>query len=79
MGMAFAVHPLAGARIAQHLDRAEFEHARADALEHMRLALPFEHDAVDSMSVQQMRQEQAGRAAADDRDLSAAHACPPAD
>ena len=77
MRMAFAVHPLAGARIAQNLDRAEFEHAGADAFQHIRFRLPLDDDAVDSMPMQQMGEEQAGRAAADDRDLSPAHACPP--
>ena len=39
----------------------------------MRLGLPFDDNAVDRMQMQQMRQEQARRPAADDRDLSAAH------
>ncbi len=73
MRMAFAVHPFASARIAQHLDGAVFEHAGADALQDISFGLPLEDDAVDSLSVQQMGQKQAGRAAADDRDLSAAH------
>ena len=49
MRMAFAVHPLARARFAQHLNGAEFKHAGADALQHIGLRLPLENDAVDSM------------------------------
>ena len=52
-------------------DRARFEHAGANALQHMGLRLPLEHDAVDSVALQHMRKQQAGRSAADDRDLSA--------
>ena len=77
MRMAFAIHAFAGARIAQHLNGAEFEHAGTDAFQHIRFRLPLDDDAVDSMAVQQMGEEQASRAAADDRDLRPAHACPP--
>ena len=77
MRMTFAVHPFAGAAIAQHLDGAEFEHAGADALQHIGFRLPLDDDAVDSMAVQQMGEKQAGRTAADDRDLGPAHACSP--
>ena len=71
--MTFAIHAFAGARLAQNLDRSEFEHPGADAFQHIGFRLPLEDDAVDSMAVQQMREEQASRAAADDRDLSALH------
>ena len=77
MRMTFAIHALARARIAQHLNGAEFEHPGADALQHVGFRLPLDDDAVDSMAVQQMREEQASRAAADDRDLSPAHGYPP--
>ncbi len=75
--VAFALHPLAQARLPQKLDRSPFEHAGADPLQHMRLRLPFEHDAVDPAEVKQMRQEHARRTAADDRDLGALHDIPP--
>ena len=77
MRMTFAIHAFAGARIAQNLDGAEFEHPGADAFQHIGFRLPLDDDAVDSMAVQQMREEQASRTAADDRDLSPAHACSP--
>ena len=71
--MAFSVHSLPEAGVAQQLDRALFQHPGANALQDMRLALPLEHDAVDPAEVQHVRQEHAGWAAADDRDLSALH------
>ena len=77
MRMAFAVHPLARARVTQHLNGAVFKHAGADALEHIGFRLPLDDDAVDFITMQQMREEQASRTAADDRDLSAAHLLPP--
>ena len=73
MRMALAVHPLSGPRIAQDLDRAEFEHAGADALEHMRSCLALDDDTVEPESIKQVRQKEAGRAAPDDRDLGARH------
>ena len=47
MRMTFAVHALARARLAQHLNRAEFEHPGANALQHIGFRLPLEDDAVD--------------------------------
>ena len=73
MRVTFAIHAFAGARIAQNLNGAEFEHPGADAFQHIGFRLPLDDDAVDSVAVQQMREEQASRAAADDRDLSARH------
>ena len=61
MGVTFAVHPFAGARLAQELDRPGFKHAGANAGEDMRLCLPFEDDAVDVMLMQQMGEQHAGR------------------
>ena len=75
--MTFAIHAFAGARFAQHLNGTEFKHPGADAFQHIRFRLPLDDDAVDSMAVQQMREEQASRTAADNRDLSPAHACSP--
>src|SRR5271166_6830776 len=46
--VAFLVHPLPDPGVAQELDRAVFQHAGPNALEHMRLGLALEHDAVDS-------------------------------
>src|SRR5215470_912374 len=69
--MALPVHALAEADFAQQPDATGLQHAGADALEHIGAALALQHDAVDAAPVQNMRQQQTGRAAADDRDLSA--------
>ena len=69
MGMAFAIHARAEPDLAQQRDGAGLEHAGADALQHMGAALPFQDDAVDAVAMEHMGQEQAGRAAADDRHL----------
>src|SRR5690349_3504788 len=71
MRVAFPVHALAKAHLAQQCDRTGFQHAGADAPEHVSPALPFQHNGVDTAAVQNMRQQQTGRAAADDRDLGA--------
>ena len=79
VGVAFAVHSLAKARLAQQLHRSWLEDPGADASQHMRLRLPLEHDAVDSAEVKQVRQEHARGSAADNRHLSALHAVLPRD
>ena len=73
MGMALAFHPLAEPDIPQQFDGAVFEHAGADALEHVVPGLPLHHDAVDAVEMQHMGQQHAGRSAADDCDLRAFH------
>ena len=71
MRMAFAVHALAEPDLAQQRDSAGLEHAGANAPEHMGAALPFQHDAVNAVAMKDVRQQQPGRAAADDRHLGA--------
>jgi hypothetical protein len=66
---ALAVHPLADARLAQGVHRALLEHAGAHALDHVLLVAVLEHDRLDPVQVQEMREQQAGRAGADDADL----------
>jgi hypothetical protein len=73
MGMTLALHPLAEPDIAQQLHGAIFEHAGADALEHVIPGLPLEHDAVDAIEMQHVGQQHAGRSTADDCDLRAFH------
>src|SRR4029078_10237114 len=73
--VAFTVHPFACARVAQDFDRTVFEHAGADALEDMRFCLALDDDAVDGVEMEQMRQEEVGRAGANDSDLSARPVC----
>src|SRR5271166_6424565 len=69
--VAFPVHPLPDAGVAQKLDRAVFQDAGANSLQDMRLGLPLEHDAVDAAEMQHVGQEEARRPPADDRNLGA--------
>ena len=41
--------------------------------QHMLAALPFQDDAIYAISMKNMRQQQAGRSAADDRNLGPLH------
>ena len=72
--LAFAVHALAALRLAHQRGEAVLQHAGADAAEHVLAALPLQHDGVDALQVQQLRQQQPRRAAADDANLGL-HAC----
>jgi AraC-like DNA-binding protein len=64
--LALAVHALAALRLAHQLGEAVLQHAGADAAEHVLAALPLEHDGVDALQVQQLRQHQPRGPAADD-------------
>ncbi|MBB6562332.1 hypothetical protein HNP48_005042 [Acidovorax soli] len=67
--MALAVHAFAQAATAQQIDRALLQHTGADARLDLRAAAVLQHHAVHSRLVQQMGQEQACGAAADDGHL----------
>ena len=66
---ALAVHPLADAGLAQRVHRALLEHAGAHALHDVVLVAVLEHDGLDPVQVQQVSEQQAGRAGPDDGDL----------
>ena len=66
VGMALAIHAPAEADGAQEVDRARLQNAGANPLQDIRPALPFQHDAVDAVEMENMGQKQPGRAAADD-------------
>ena len=75
---ALAVHALAHARLVEQVDADLLQHAGADTAEHIVGAALLEHDVVDAGLVQQLAEQQAGRAGADDDDLGAAgkgHGC----
>jgi hypothetical protein len=55
--------------LAQQRDGAVLQYAGADARQHVGATLLFQYDAIDAISVENMRQQQTGRAAADDRHL----------
>ena len=73
MRMAIAVHALAETGASRNRLTLPFSStpARGCALQHMGARLPFQHDGVDAVSIEDVRQQHARRAAADDRDLSA--------
>ena len=68
---AFALHTRADARLLEQIDRALLDHAGADAAQHVARRVPLEDDVVDAVLMQQLAQQQSGRARADDRDLRA--------
>ena len=68
---AFAVHARADAGLVEQIHRALLDDAGADAAEHIVAGLPLQDDVVDAGAVQQLPEQQAGRAGADDGDLGA--------
>ena len=70
-----AVHARADADLVQEVDAHLLEHAGADAAEHVLAGLPLEDHRVDAGLRQELPEQQARRAGADDRDLGP-RACP---
>jgi hypothetical protein len=68
------VHALAHARLVQQVGGDLFQHAGADAAQHVLRALAFQDDGVDAGFVQQLTEQQAGGACTDDGDLGS-HGC----
>ncbi len=66
MDLALAVHPLAAARLAHQGGEAVFQHAGADAAEHVVPGVPLQHHGLDALEVEQLGEQQARGAAADD-------------
>src|SRR5205807_4308631 len=60
------IHARAKSNLAQKLDRASLQNASANSFLHMGAAVPFQHDGVDAISVENMGQQQAGWATAND-------------
>jgi hypothetical protein len=54
---------------AQQLDRTRLERAGTNSMEHMLPGLPLQYDAVDAVSIEDVRQQQPGWSSADDRHL----------
>ena len=71
---ALARHPRAEPELVQQVDGALLEHARPDPGLDVVPAVALEHDRIDALPLQQMRQQQARRARADDADLGV-HDC----
>jgi hypothetical protein len=53
--MTFLIHSFTEPDVPQQLDGAALQHAYADALEHMVLALSFEDYALDPIEMQEVR------------------------
>ena len=66
MDQPFIVHPLAQTAFAQQIDRALLQHAGTHAMLDIFPAAVLQDDRVDTPQVQQMGQEQPGRAGTDD-------------
>ncbi len=64
-----AAQAIGHAQLVEQLDSALLQHAGAHAVLDVRAAAVLEHDRLDALAVQQVRQDQAGRAGPDDGDL----------
>jgi hypothetical protein len=71
MDQALAVHAAPGVGPVDERDGARFQHAGADAAEHMRPAAALQHDVVDAGEMQEAREDEPGRAGAEDGYLGA--------
>ncbi|MNN15392.1 hypothetical protein D3C81_1284940 [compost metagenome] len=69
MHQSLGVHALTHAGLTQQLYHALFKHAGADSTEYIVRGLTFENEGVDSGIVQQLAEQQARRAGANDGDL----------
>ncbi len=69
MHQAFDVHSLRHARFAKQIDGTAFQNSRADAPQHILRRLTLKNDRVDAGVVQELPQQQPGRASANNRDL----------
>ena len=66
---ALALQALADAEVDQRVDGALLQHARAHALLDVFAAAVLEQHAVDGLAAQQLGEDEAGRAGADDAHL----------
>jgi hypothetical protein len=66
MGMAFTIHTLPESDRTQQIDCSGLQHAGPNPLQYTLAALPFQHDAIDAISIEDMGQKQSSRPAADD-------------
>ena len=71
MRQAFPPHARPEAGLLQHIDDVVLQDAGADAVLDVGAGPRLDHDAVDAGEVQEMAEQQPGRAGADDRDLRA--------
>jgi hypothetical protein len=74
--MAFATHPFAEADSPQQVDRSRLQGTGPNTLQHMLSGLPFQYDAIDAISMEDVGQKQAGWPSSDDRHLGSHFHCP---
>ncbi len=67
--VALGVHPRTDPGVAQEAHRPPLQHTGADAAEDVLAALAFEHDAVDTGAIEQVREQRSGGSGTDDRHL----------
>ena len=65
------LHAFSDSRFPQHIDRALFEYPRADTTLYIFTRMTFQHDALNALQVQQMRQHQARGPGSHNADLCA--------
>jgi hypothetical protein len=70
-----ALKPLSDSGLHERVDTALLEHARTNPVLDVLAAAILEHDRLDSLQVQEVREQEARRTGADDADLRA-HAPP---
>ena len=67
---ALAAHALIKPKLGHQVDGALLQHAGAHAIFHVSAALRFEHDAVDPLAIEQVREKESRGPRADDSDLA---------
>ena len=71
---AFGMHARTDAHLVEQVDGGLLQHAGADAAEHVVAGLALEDHRVDAGLVQQLSEQQAGRAGANDDDVGKSRA-----
>ncbi len=71
--MTVAVYALTNAGLSQDLDRTPLEYAGPDTLHNVLSRFSLENDTFDSVSMQDLREQQSGRTASDNRYLRSHH------
>ena len=66
MGMAVTIHAVGEADLAQQVDRPLLQSTGPNSLQDIMPGLPLQHDAIDAVPIEDVRQQQTGRAPADD-------------
>jgi hypothetical protein len=71
-----AQHPFAHLCLQEQIDGSLFQNAGTNAADNVLAAAALEHDIIDAVQLQQLREQQTGRSGADDCDLGSDAAKP---